>query len=299
MDTSDLNVALVGDSVLDDHYWLDHPANDVRAQTERTLKMAYPDRSIRVDNFAVDESIISCVLRGRAPAAHYRNGRRKAKMEPYPVEEDGVVRPLKLLREAKPTHVVLSIGGNDARIRFLQSRNPDVVTELMTTDGFVANLRRVVETIRAEITHNIILVYVYMPEFKTFPLLSMLPPARILKRLLVNFSKFFIELAVEFHLPIIDLSRTFNPNNKRHYGSTPIEPSNVSGQFIADLIAQVLAQFRFGEEAGGKIFSGAGDELVVHDLAPDAAATFSYERQLQAFFDRKAAEKPATSCVIG
>lgn len=27
-------------------------------------------------------------------------------MEPYPVGEDGVVRPLKLLREAKPTHVV-------------------------------------------------------------------------------------------------------------------------------------------------------------------------------------------------
>lgn len=68
MDTSDLNVALVGDSVLDDHYWLDHPANDVRAQTERTLKIAYPDRSIRVNNFAVDESTISCVLRGRAPA---------------------------------------------------------------------------------------------------------------------------------------------------------------------------------------------------------------------------------------
>lgn len=68
METSNLNVALVGDSVLDDHYWLDHPANDVRAQTERTLKIAYPDRSIRVDNFAVDESTISCVLRGRAPA---------------------------------------------------------------------------------------------------------------------------------------------------------------------------------------------------------------------------------------
>lgn len=46
------------------------------------------------------------------------------------------------------------------------------------------------------------------------------------------------KLAVEFRLPIIDLSRTFNPHDKTHYGSTPIEPSNVSGQFIADLIAQ-------------------------------------------------------------
>lgn len=55
---------------------------------------------------------------------------------------------------------VLSIGGNDARIRFLESRNPDVITSLMITDGFVANLRRVIETIREEITPNIIVVYV-------------------------------------------------------------------------------------------------------------------------------------------
>lgn len=48
------------------------------------------------------------------------------------------------------------------------------------------------------------------------------------------------QLAVEYRLPIIDLSRTFDPNKKSHYGSTPIEPSNISGQFIADLIAQVL-----------------------------------------------------------
>lgn len=68
MESSELNVALVGDSVLDDHYWLDRPADDVRAQTERTLKLAHPDRSVLVHNFAVDESTISCVLRGRVPA---------------------------------------------------------------------------------------------------------------------------------------------------------------------------------------------------------------------------------------
>lgn len=55
---------------------------------------------------------------------------------------------------------VLSVGGNDARLRFMQSLNPDVITELMIKDGFVASLRRVIETIRAEITPNIIIVYV-------------------------------------------------------------------------------------------------------------------------------------------
>lgn len=106
MESSDLKVALVGDSVLDNHYWLDRPAEDVRVQTERTLQEAYPSRTIRVSNFAVDESTVACVLRGRAPAAHYRDGRRKARMQPYPMDEDGVVRPLQLLRNTKPTHVV-------------------------------------------------------------------------------------------------------------------------------------------------------------------------------------------------
>ena len=52
------------------------------------------------------------------------------------------------------------MGGNDARVQFLQSLNPDVITDLMVTDGLVANLRRVIEFIRAEVTPNIILVYV-------------------------------------------------------------------------------------------------------------------------------------------
>lgn len=102
----DLKIALVGDSVLDDHYWLEHPADDVRAQTERTLKLAHPDRSVQVHNYAVDESTVACVLYGRAPAAYFRKGRAKALMEPYPVGADGMVKPLMLLRKLKPTHVV-------------------------------------------------------------------------------------------------------------------------------------------------------------------------------------------------
>lgn len=103
---SDIKVALVGDSVLDDHYWLQEPTEDVREQTERTLRRAHPSRNPQVLNFAVDESTVSCVLRGRAPASHYKAGRRKAGMEAYPMDSDGVVRPLSLLRNARPSHVV-------------------------------------------------------------------------------------------------------------------------------------------------------------------------------------------------
>lgn len=96
----------MGDSVLDNHYWLDRPADDVRAQTERTLRDADTGRTIHVDNFAVDESTVACVLRGRMPAAQYREGRKRARMEPYPADQDGIVRPLSLLRKSRPTHVV-------------------------------------------------------------------------------------------------------------------------------------------------------------------------------------------------
>lgn len=128
VETSPVKFALVGDSVLDNHYWLDRPADDVRAQTERTLRLAYPSRNIQVLNFAVDESTVACVLRGRVPASHYRDGRKKAHMEPYPMDEDGVVRPLQLLRNAKPTHVVSCAASEGAtrsnalRLSYMQTK---------------------------------------------------------------------------------------------------------------------------------------------------------------------------------
>lgn len=59
---------------------------------------------------------------------------------------------------------------------------------------------------------------------------------------------------------------------------------------------QVLAEFRFGEETAGKIYSGVGDECKVQDLGPDAR--FSYEEELQAFLDEKKTKNPI-SCVVG
>lgn len=58
--------------------------------------------------------------------ANYRNGRRLANMEPYPVGGDGVVRPLELLRTAKPTHVV-SVGRlrNPCRVVLIENGGSD------------------------------------------------------------------------------------------------------------------------------------------------------------------------------
>ena len=53
----------------------------------------------------------------------YRCTRSCCGMKPYPTDSSGVVFPLKILPEISPTHVVLSIGGNDARLVISPKKN--------------------------------------------------------------------------------------------------------------------------------------------------------------------------------
>lgn len=65
-------------------------------------------------------------------------------------------------------------------------------------------------------------------------------------------------------------------------------------------LVQVIEQFRFGEETKARIFSGIRGDFKVQDLGPDAFRSFSYERELQVFLDRKRVERPPRRiCVIG
>lgn len=65
-------------------------------------------------------------------------------------------------------------------------------------------------------------------------------------RVFYTYFKIISEVAQEYHCDIIDLSRTFNPNDENDYGNhpgagkTPIEPSNKSSQYIADLADYVI-----------------------------------------------------------
>ena len=56
-----------------------------------------------------------------------------------------------------------------------------------------------------------------------------------------------------------------------------------------------MERFEFGGGLGAKIFSGVGDEFKVEDLGDEAG--FCYEGQLQAFFDRKKAQKTSSCCI--
>lgn len=65
------------------------------------------------------------------------------------------------------------------------------------------------------------------------------------------------DMARKYSLPIIDLSRTFNPHSSKDYGTTPIEPSNKSGEYIAELVLHVIENFNFGSNEA-KVYHKSG-----------------------------------------
>lgn len=68
-----------------------------------------------------------------------------------------------------------------------------------------------------------------------------------------------MQIGEKYKCPIIDLSRTLDPFNRNHYGSTSIEPSQESGQFIVDLIIKILSVWDWNDTKNNvksKIFYG-------------------------------------------
>ena len=78
--------------------------------------------------------------------------------------------------------------------------------------------------------------------------------------------------ARKWKLPVIDLSRTFDPSNEKHYGSTPIEPSNLSGQMIVDLIKFVCQKYDFNKDDNSResmIFYGNNKDGFMVEINDD------------------------------
>lgn len=227
-------IVLVGDSVLDNSYWLDDKTSDITQQLN-TLT------DYQVHNIAVDESVTKDILNGVIPKDHYVSSRTY----PYPVGDDGKVYPLTLLKDlgSQDTFTVLSIGGNDSRGN-LQTMlfGPDAMwNQLMNVHGLSKLYPEVVDRI-TQITPKTVLVIFYYPfrgseNGQTNIFASFWQPITIL---MDRWRKFVVNIAAEKKLPIIDLSQTFNPDDRSHYGKTHIESSNKSGLVIAKLIKHVV-----------------------------------------------------------
>jgi len=204
-------------------------------------------------------------LYGSKPRSVYALSREYNGLDKYPIENNGHVVPLKLLKNGDATHVVLSIGGNDARSAFAESFDLENIYRDMINNGIEKNLRTLVQRI-IEKCPKLILVYVYHPQITMVPLLYMLPPANVVTELLIKFSPLYFAVARDFNLPIIDLSRTFNPHDSDDYGTTPIEPSNKSGMYIAKLAQHIIEDFSFGNDSA-KVYWGTPGQIQSESIA--------------------------------
>lgn len=241
-----MSIILLGDSVLDNFYWLEDKKNDITKQLHDIM----PDYEVK--NFAVDESTINDVLYGIRPQDHYS----KTRSYPYPTNDDGVVYPLELLsKESNVDRVVLSVGGNDGRVHLgkIIWGSDELLKALLDGNKFQNKLEKLIIEILKH-TKNLTLVFVYKPhvsmfqKFRSqigfglqyFPIESVLDFEGRIDKVYESLRKIYYDMASKYNLSIIDLSKTFNPHDLSHYGSTPIEPSNKSGEVISRLIKRVV-----------------------------------------------------------
>jgi hypothetical protein len=225
-------VVLIGDSVLDNFYWLQDKEKDLKY---RLIELGY-----NTINLAVDESRVNDIIFGIKPREVYSI----ARLYPYPCSDDGKVYPIKQLYEINTDLAVISMGGNDFRVNLLKIiKGVDWFINSVITSEFVENLKYVISNVKLGVNKGkVILICVY------FPYLGIRSPYQALSpfkdKIYNKLFEIFTQIAHEYNIPILDLSRTFDPYNRSHYGTTEIEPSDLSNKCIAQCINYIANNYR-------------------------------------------------------
>jgi len=236
---------LLGDSTLDNIVWVGEKNHCIKNLLENLL----PDYTIH--NYAADAFTTNDVLVGNNPVISH--GKRETIGDPFPPSDDGIFfPPLEHMdRLEHVSHVVLSVGGNDIReILGRMDKLPVILKRLLT------NYPLIVERILKK-TSNLIIMSQYKPNktndkvynvYKAMERLSGQNSVETLEAMMEVIYQPIFNIAKEHHIPIIDLSNTFDIFDNDLYESQ-IEPSYKGGQVISRLIAHVIGHHNFSGES--------------------------------------------------
>lgn len=270
-------IVLLGDSVLDNFYWLKEKKNHLRVELQALLDKSEGKNPYQVINLAMDETSTFDFV-DREPNLHpwtrYAHARTKVftkddKLDySYFVSHDGHYRPLSILEKiSNVKHIILSVGGNDVYLYPLIQW--DLLTSLMPryrksrTDvakKFAKRYKIILENI-FQLCPSVALTVIipYHPHY-SFNLLGL---RRGCGHRLVNFIQYLslsslvtplvqqiLKMAKNYHIDVLDLSKTFDVNNDLYYGTgnrtdpqwSGAEPSNLSNIYIAQLCAAATAK---------------------------------------------------------
>lgn len=306
---NDPKIVLMGDSVLDNFYWLQDRSLDLRNLLERRLQDDETLHDHRCVNLAVDQ-MSSFDFIERAPHrngwSQYESARNRVfsdSAEPadrtyaHLRAEDGNIHSVANLRKLKNVKcAVVSLGGNDVylsrdvQIALIKSLNPfQRHLREEVAEQFRERLLSIFEAFDQVMdpASFVLPVIVYHPHHgfsisglqsgcKGF--LAKTAQSVFLKHLVTPMARQFLVIAQERCLPVLDLSRTFNPNDVTHYGTMDMdgtaevnwsgaEPSDTSQGFIAELIMHVAKNWT--RELGSIVYSGVVEDGRIVEIRED------------------------------
>lgn len=183
------------------------------------------------------------------PAVHEQVGRL---LEPFGsvvmgAKDGGVIatiRPqLRAIAKSKPTHIVMSVGGNDALMyagltRSRRTQRVDEILDLLVDARhvFAQRYALLVEYILRTYQIPTIVSTIYYP---TFSIVSEQERAIVLLSL---FNDAILSVAATHSLPVLDLRWV---STKYEHYANPIEPSAYGGERIAETIVRIVTEHDF------------------------------------------------------
>lgn len=244
---SDTVVYFIGDAILDNYHHLNDKGRD--------LKKEVSELGFTVHNYAVDGTKVSDIIDGIIPHKQYRESRTY----PYLTDKDGKLKPLSLLAnhaninksfpsaygtslhfgnaDNNESLAVISMGGNNLREKFAHLLlGVESYMKAVVTPEFTRDYERVIQSVRSSCP-KIILISVYLPYLG--PGSSYAKYHKFSHATTTAWMKFLYAIAKKHNIPVLDLSRTFDVNNRAHYGAIETHPSNISSKCIAECIAHI------------------------------------------------------------
>jgi len=281
--TATARIAMIGDSTLDNVLWIgDDPciAEQIAALVpESAVANLAADGYTTSDTLHGSQRVISVGMRGRVGAS--------GGCDPLQFEADGTFCPLIQLAalEPPPTHIILSVGGNDVReILRDMGKLPEIIRE------FTPKYSDIVDVCMT-VTPNVVLMFQYRPSFYmdrggygVYQAIGSTPgPGDSVQKMNMLMQTIYtpiLGIAKEKKLPVIDLPRTFDIWNDDLY-SHQIEPSAKGGAVISAIVEHVVRHdnpdkpstlYSYGPCAPGagtvsELLNAGGPWLIPHDPA--------------------------------
>lgn len=258
--SSAVRVALVGDSTLDNIVWVDSPDQAVTPMLQRRLEPQSPGATVY--NLAADGFTSTDTLYGGEAFISFAE--RRDAGDPFPGYEGTLNAPFTPLTHLEalsppPTHVVLSIGGNDVReILGAMHQLPQRIA------AFHDNYPQIAARCAAS-GARMILMLQYRPDeatdeehygvYRAIEAATPGPGTRVqkLNALMEAIYPPVLALAAENGWDVLDLPNTFDIRDTELYRHQ-IEPSAKGSQLIAELIEHAVLH-RHEEMPGSVLIS--------------------------------------------